>query len=107
MDVSSSIPAFSYHVTIHKERPLHGDLSFVNQMFDMTTITSGNFFNMNYDVDYSTAHIFSYLVAGLNDYRSQVHYCLRFFGEIFSLRNPKSSLMSLNQDYLGASSGHM
>jgi hypothetical protein len=34
----------------------------------MTTITSGNFFDMNYDdVDYSTAHIISYLVAGLND----------------------------------------
>jgi hypothetical protein len=28
---------------------------------------SGNFFNMNSDVDYSTAHILSYLVAGLND----------------------------------------
>jgi hypothetical protein len=34
----------------------------------MTTITSGNFFNMNCDADdYSMAHIISYLVAGLND----------------------------------------
>jgi hypothetical protein len=33
----------------------------------MTTITSGNFFSMNYDVDYSMAHILSYLVADLND----------------------------------------
>jgi hypothetical protein len=34
----------------------------------MTTIMSGNFFNTNRDaVDYSTAHILTYLVAGLND----------------------------------------
>jgi hypothetical protein len=40
----------------------------VNQVFNVTTITSGNFFNMNCDVvDYSTAHILSYLFAGLND----------------------------------------
>jgi hypothetical protein len=40
----------------------------MNQLLTMTTITSGNFFNTNSDdVDYSTAHIVSYLVAGLND----------------------------------------
>jgi hypothetical protein len=39
----------------------------VNQVFFMTTITSRNFFNTNCDVDYSTAHVLSYLVAGLND----------------------------------------
>jgi hypothetical protein len=34
----------------------------------MTTITSGKFFNIDCDVvDYSMAHILSYLVAGLND----------------------------------------
>jgi hypothetical protein len=105
---SSSIPAFSRHVTIQKERPVHGDLSSVNQMFSMTTITSGNFFNMNCDdVDYSTAHTHSYLVAGLNDYRSQFHYCLWLFGEVFSLKNLQSSFTGLNQDYLGASSVHM
>jgi hypothetical protein len=50
-----------------KEGPLHGDLSSVNQVFNMTTITSSNF-NMNcVIVDYSMAHILSYLVAGLND----------------------------------------
>jgi hypothetical protein len=46
---------------IQKERPLHGDLCSVNQVFNMTTITSGNFFNTNCDVDYSPAHILSYL----------------------------------------------
>jgi hypothetical protein len=47
---------------------MHGDLSSVNQVFNMTTVTSGNFFNTDCDVvDYSTAHILSYLVAGLND----------------------------------------
>jgi hypothetical protein len=51
---------------IQKEGPLQGDLSSsVNQMFNMTAITSGNFFNMTCDVDYSTAHILSYL-AGLD-----------------------------------------
>jgi hypothetical protein len=40
----------------------------VNQVLGMTTITSGNFFNANCDVvDYSTAHILTYLVAGLNE----------------------------------------
>jgi hypothetical protein len=53
---------------IQTERPLHGDLSSVNQVFSMTTIMCGNFFNTNCDlVDYSTAHILSYLAAGLND----------------------------------------
>jgi hypothetical protein len=33
----------------------------------MTTIMPGSFFNTNYDADYSTGHILSYLVAGLND----------------------------------------
>jgi hypothetical protein len=45
-----------------KERP-----SSVNQVFNMTTITSGNFINTNCDVDYSVAHIISYLIAGLSD----------------------------------------
>jgi hypothetical protein len=37
-------------------------------MFNMTTIMPGNFFHMNCDaVDYSTANILSYLVAGPND----------------------------------------
>jgi hypothetical protein len=44
---------------------MHGDLSPVNEVFTMATITSGSFFNTNCDVvDYSTAHILSYLVAG-------------------------------------------
>jgi hypothetical protein len=38
-----------------------------NQVFSMTTIMSGNFFNTSCDVDYWTAHILSYLNAGLND----------------------------------------
>jgi hypothetical protein len=46
---------------------MHGDLSSVNQVFNMTTSKSGSFFNTNCDADYSTAHILSYLVAGLND----------------------------------------
>jgi hypothetical protein len=33
----------------------------------MTTITSGNFFNVNCDGDYSMAHNDSYLIAALND----------------------------------------
>jgi hypothetical protein len=53
---------------MQKQRPLHGDLSFVNQVFYMATITSGNFFNTNCDVfNYLMAHILSYPVAGLND----------------------------------------
>jgi hypothetical protein len=51
---------------IQKERPLHGDSSFVNQVFNMTMITSGNFFNTNCDVDHLTANILIYLVTGLN-----------------------------------------
>jgi hypothetical protein len=40
----------------------------MHQVLNMITIISGNFFNANCDdVDYSVAHIFSYLVAGLND----------------------------------------
>jgi hypothetical protein len=43
---------------IQKERPFHEDLSSVNQVFNMTTITSGNFFNTDCDdVRYSAAHI--------------------------------------------------
>jgi hypothetical protein len=58
----------SQPITLQKERPLHGDLFPVNQVFNMTTITSGNFFNTNCDVvDYSVAHILSYLMAGLHD----------------------------------------
>jgi hypothetical protein len=50
-----------------KESLLHRDLSYVDQMFNMSTITPGKFFSMNCDVvDYSVAHTFSYLVAGLN-----------------------------------------
>jgi D-ribose pyranose/furanose isomerase RbsD len=61
--ISITIP----ETNIQKERPLHGDLSSVNQVLNMTTITFDNF-NKNCDVvDYSTAHILSYLVAGLND----------------------------------------
>jgi hypothetical protein len=53
---------------IQKERPLYGDLSSVNEVFNMTTIMSGNFFNTNCDaVDYSIAHTLSYLVADLTD----------------------------------------
>jgi hypothetical protein len=42
---------------MEEERPLRGDVSFVNQVFNMTTITCGNSFSTNCDVDYSTAHI--------------------------------------------------
>jgi hypothetical protein len=35
---------------IQKERPLHGDVSSVNQVFNMTTVMSTKFFNMNCDV---------------------------------------------------------
>jgi hypothetical protein len=53
---------------IQKERTLHGYLFSMNQVFNMTTITSGNFFNTNFDiVEYSTAHVLSYLVADLSD----------------------------------------
>jgi hypothetical protein len=39
----------------------------LDEVFSMTTITAGSFINMNCDVDYLIAHIFSYLIAGLND----------------------------------------
>jgi hypothetical protein len=52
---------------MQKERPLHGDLSCVPQVFKVTTITSGNFSNTNCDVYYLTAHVLSYLIADLND----------------------------------------
>jgi hypothetical protein len=61
-------PVFDLSLTIletniQKERSLHGDLSSVNQVFNVTTITSGNFLNMNCDVvDYLMAHILSYLL---------------------------------------------
>jgi hypothetical protein len=48
---------------MQKENPSHGDLSSVNQVFNVTTITSGNFL----DTNYSTAHILSFLAAGLID----------------------------------------
>jgi hypothetical protein len=48
--------------------PLHGDLSPVNRVLSMTTVTSGNSFNTKCDdVDYSAAHVLSYLAAGLKD----------------------------------------
>jgi hypothetical protein len=52
---------------MQKERPLYEDLSSVNQVFNITTITSGNFFNSNCDVDYSMAHVLSYFVGDLNN----------------------------------------
>jgi hypothetical protein len=53
---------------IQKGRPLHEDLSSVNQFFNMTTIMHGNLFNTNCDtVYYSMAHILCYLTADLND----------------------------------------
>jgi hypothetical protein len=33
------------------------------------------------DVDYSTAHVLSYLVTRLNDLCSHFHYCLRVFSQ--------------------------
>jgi hypothetical protein len=56
----------------------------------MTTIMSGNFFNTNCDVDCSTAHILSYLIAGLTDLGSQFHYCLQLFQKnLFLKESPK------------------
>jgi hypothetical protein len=52
---------------IQREMSLHIDLSSRNQVFRVTTIMSGSFFIPKYDVDYSMAHILSYLIAGLND----------------------------------------
>jgi hypothetical protein len=75
---------------IQKERPLHGDLFSVNQVFSMTTIMCGNFFYMDCDVDYSTAHILSCLVAGLNDKSCQFYYCLLPFQKnLFLKESPK------------------
>jgi hypothetical protein len=80
-----------------------------NQVFNMATIMSGNFFNMNCDaVDHLTAHILSYLVTGwmISAFNSTT--VCGFFRKIFSLGNPKESRhMSLNQDYSWASSAHM
>jgi hypothetical protein len=42
-------------------------------------VTLGNFNMSCDDVDYSMAHILSYLVPGLNDQCSQFHYCLLLF----------------------------
>jgi hypothetical protein len=50
---------------IQKERPLNGDLSSVNQVFNMITIMSGIFNTNCYVVDCLTAHILSYPVADL------------------------------------------
>jgi hypothetical protein len=62
----------------------------VNQVFNMTTIMSGSFFTTNFDVvDYSTAHILSYLVAGLNDNDLNSIIVCGFFREIFCLWNPQ------------------
>jgi hypothetical protein len=48
---------------------------------------SGNFYNSNCDVvDYSTAHILSYFVAGLNDLCSQFHYFSEKAAKIMELR---------------------
>jgi hypothetical protein len=48
-----SISITVLETNIQKERPLHEDLPSVNQVFNMTTITSVNF-NINCDdVDYS------------------------------------------------------
>jgi hypothetical protein len=89
---------------------LHGDLSPVNQVFNMTVITSGNFFSTNCDVDYSKARVLSYLVAGLivsNSAFNSNTVC-GFFAKVSSLSKPKQrSHMDLNQDYLGDSSVHM
>jgi hypothetical protein len=42
---------------------MYTDLSSVNLVFNMTTITSNNFFNMNCDVtDYPMAHISSVIL---------------------------------------------
>jgi hypothetical protein len=71
-------------INIQKQRPLHGDYSFVNEVFNMNTITFGKFFNTNCVVDYLTAHILSYLVAD-----SQFHYCSPIFRRNRSLRNPQ------------------
>jgi hypothetical protein len=76
--------------TIQKERPVHGDLSSVNQVFNITTIMSGNFFNTNCDVvDYLMAHILSYLAAGLNGQCSHSITVCGIFGKIFSSWNPQ------------------
>jgi hypothetical protein len=55
----------------------------------MTTIASGKF-NTNCEVDYSTAHVLSYLVVGMN----ALNFIIvsgSFFSKkkIFSLRNPQ------------------
>jgi hypothetical protein len=89
--ISITIP----ETNIQKQRPFHGDLSSVNQMFNMTTITSGSFFSTNCDaVHYSTAHILSYLVAGLNDYCSQFHYCARLLRENLFLKESQKKVVT-------------
>jgi hypothetical protein len=53
---------------MQKERPLLWRFLLCESSVNMTTIMSGNFFKTNCDgVNYSAAHILSYLVAGLND----------------------------------------
>jgi hypothetical protein len=55
-----------------------------------------NFFSTNCDVDYSTAHTPSYLVAGLNDLCSQIHHCLRLFWKnLFLKESPKKVVTSV------------
>jgi hypothetical protein len=62
-----SLFQLQYQKLTQKERPLRGGLTSVNQVFNITNITSGNFFSTNCDVDYSMADVLSYVAAGLND----------------------------------------
>jgi hypothetical protein len=74
----------------------------------MTTITFGNF-NTNCDaVDYSIAHILSYLIAGLMISALSPIIVFGFFRKSFSSGIlEESSHIGLNQGYLVASSVHM
>jgi hypothetical protein len=52
------LPQLQYQKLIYKKKDHCMDIYSVNQVFNMTTITSGNFFNTNCDdVDYYKAHI--------------------------------------------------
>jgi hypothetical protein len=73
---------------IQKESPMHRDLFSVNQMFNMTTVTSGTFFNMNCDVGHKMARQISsvillqaWMISALNS----ILVC-GFFGKILFLR---------------------
>jgi uncharacterized Fe-S cluster-containing radical SAM superfamily protein len=86
---------FQLHTNIQKKRSLHGDLSSVNQAFNMTTITSGNFFNTNSDaVDYLMAHIVSYFIAGLNDLCSEFHHRLQLFLKNYFLKESTKEVVT-------------